>query len=79
MRVRGSRRRRGIGIEGSDVIGRSAGAQYLVSWMRRLCLEVVVSSALLWISVTICHLIPPQMNRGAASAQEERKPEGSMG
>jgi hypothetical protein len=79
MRIRRSGRRRGIGIEGSGVIGRRARTKYLVSWMYWLCLEIVVPSALLCVSVSICHLILLQMNRGVASAQDERKPLGCIG
>ena len=44
-----------------------------MSWVNRLSLEVIVPSALLWKSVTICHLIPLRMNRMAAVTPKERE------
>jgi hypothetical protein len=82
MRVRRSRRRWRIGIEsGSNVIGWGGIAGYLVSWMMRLGVlwVIVVPSALLWESVTIGHLIPPQTDQAAALAQRcEHRPWRSM-
>lgn len=58
MRVGRSGGRRGFGGKGGEeVIGRSAVPNYLVS---RVLLIIVIPSALLRVSVPICHLSPPQ-------------------
>jgi hypothetical protein len=80
VRVWRSRRRGSISRErGSDVIGRRAVAQNLVSW---LCVlrKVVVSSALLCKSVTIGHLKQLLGDQWEALAQgNEHKPVKSIG
>lgn len=73
VRIRRSRRRRSVSVEGSYVVGRRARTQnLLLPGVYRLCWEVIVPTWLC-VSVTICHLSPPCNSRGGVLTPDERE------
>ena len=76
-----SGRRRRIRVEAwSNAVGWCCVSGYLVTRMMRLGMlwVIVVPSTLLWKSVTIGHLIPPQSKQAAALAQNLSTRRGSV-